>query len=715
MRTFFILNHKINIISLIFSYLSIIACFSTAHAENGFPMRINDSLSATFSEYRRGHLHAGNDMRTLRKTKLPVLAPCDGKIIKLSGDENGYGMQLIMEGTDGRKYSFAHLDSFENDRLKLSEFVRTVRNKAQRRFPFEADLVSSDIKVKKGELIAYSGDTGAGPAHLHYEICDASDMLLNPMKLMSKDETIDPTPPVIASFTIQPRDENSFVEGKPLRRFFSLEKNNEDLKFNACGKFALCVRAYDENRYISENASRLGLYKLSFSINKTPVYGVAFDSFHRAFIRKPEYVYDLYYSDAAGGNFYYNMFDGTSGSSKPEYIIENKNGGVFEISEGRDYIFEITAEDYHGNRSLKEFSIHGAKTASVEIRSAAAAKKTTGFKAKDKKNQKQDAKLKKDTAPAPANNMKLEYNENGLLLRLGGVKTTDAAKLYFDIDKNARREIPSFIDNGTICFFFSYEDAVKNPVFYIEIKNAAGMQIFYEGRMMKVYKVTPGSQISGAEFGSFSFVVSEYSNMRDPLYAGSEEVFEVNSPKPEVPGSASIAFSKLPLSARAFYKISAGAVKKLSAGIYMRSGKNISFMGNSSQKYLGEEFMEAEFRYLKRLSVTIAEDVQTPQIKPLKQTVRALAKPIGISPDANRNFLSFSLSDKGSGILREDIKYYLDGSLCGNFEYISGTLNCYLQNYNVQPALKTGNHAIKIAVTDRAKNTAVFEKIFKVK
>jgi len=712
MRTFIIPNYKLWIVTLI---ISIIGCFSTARAENIFPMRINDSLSATFCEYRRGHLHAGNDMRTLRRTKLPVLAPCDGKIIKLSGDENGYGLQLVMSGNDGRRYSFAHLDSFENDKLKLNEFVRTARNTAQRRFPFEADLASSGVIVKKGELIAYSGDTGAGPAHLHYEICDASDMLINPMKLMSKDETIDPTPPVIASFTIQPRDADSLVEGKPLRRFFSLEKNGETLKFNACGKFALCVRAYDENRYISENASRLGIYKLSVSVNKTPVYGVVFDSFHRAFIRKPEYVYDLYYSDAAGGNFYYNMFDGTGGKSKPEYIEENKNDGVFEILEGRDYNFEISAEDYHGNRCVKEFSIRGAKTASAVIKTPPAAKKAPAAKAKAKKEKKPDAGSKKETASAPANNMKLEYNDNGLLLRVSGIKGAASVKLYFDVDKSARREIPSFPDNGENCFFFSYEDALKNPIFYVEAKDAAGKQIFYEGRRMKVYKVTPGSQISGDEFGPFSFVVSEYCNMRDPLYAGSEEVFEINSSRPSFPGFASIAFSKLPLSARAFHKISAGAVKKPSAGIYMRSNKTVSFMGNSSQKYMGEEFMEAEFRYLKRLSVTLADDGQAPQIKPLKQTVRALAKPIGISADANRNFLSFSLSDKGSGILREDIKYYLDGSLCGNFEYISGTLNCYLHNYNGQTALKQGNHAIKIAVTDRSKNTAVFEKIFKVK
>ncbi|HNY12510.1 MAG TPA: hypothetical protein PKK26_13035, partial [Candidatus Wallbacteria bacterium] len=197
--------------------------------------------------------------------------------------------------------------------------------------------------------------------------------------------------------------------------------------------------------------------------------------------------------------------------------------------------------------------------------------------------------------------------------------------------------------------------------------------------------------------------------------AGSESVFDVNSSRPQVSGSASIAFSKLPVSARVFYKIPAGTVKKTSAGIYMKAGKNLSFMGNSSQKYMNDEFMEAEFRYLKRLSVTLAADDSAPQIKPLKRTLKTLAKPIGISPDANKNFLSFSLSDKGSGISREDIKYYLDGSLCGNFEYISGTLNCYLKNYNSGSMLKPGNHVIKIAVADRSNNVSIFEKLFKVK
>ena len=715
MRTFFTSINIFRILAFIIFNSFLIPAFSSAHAENIFPMRVNDSVSATFCEYRRGHLHAGDDMRTLRKTKLPVLAPCDGKIIKLNGDENGYGMMLTMQGSDGRIYSFAHLDSFENDKLKLAAFVETSRNLSQRRFPFEADLAASNIKVKKGELIAYSGDTGAGPAHLHYEICGPSDMIQNPMKLMNKDDTIDPTPPTIASFTIQPQDENSFVEGKPLRRFFSFDKKNEPVKFNAAGKFTLCVRAYDQNRYIDENLSRIGLYKLSVSIDKTPVYGVVFDSCNRSFMRKPEYVYDPYYSDAAGGNFYYNMFDATSGKSKPEYIEENKNGGIFDIAESRDYILEIAAEDYHGNRCLKEFTIHGSATSSIEIQTPPSSKKTA-VQAKNRKKVNPGAKIKKESVSAPANNMKLEYNENGLLLRLSGVKSTDSAGLYFDADKTARRGATSFFDNGSICFFFSYEDAIRDPVFYVEVKDAAGKQLFYEGGRMKVYKALPGSQISGEEFGRFSFVISEHFNMRNSLYAGSEEVFKVNPPRRESPDSASIAFSKLPLAARVFYKIQAGATKKPSSGIYMRSGKNISFMGNSPQKHMGEELMEAEFRYVKHLSVTLADDVQAPVIRPSKQTLKALAKPVVISPDANKNFLSFSLSDKGSGIPREDIKYYLDGSLCGNFSYISGTLNCYLQNYNGRSAvLKTGNHVIKIAVTDRSGNSSVFEKLLKVK
>ena len=92
---------------------------------------------------RRKYLHKGIDFGMPKGT--PIYAPADGVVdFASSGYNGGYGVMLKIEHSFGFKTFYAHLS-------KLS--------------------VNKGDFVQKGQLIAYSGNTGrsTGP-HLHYEI-----------------------------------------------------------------------------------------------------------------------------------------------------------------------------------------------------------------------------------------------------------------------------------------------------------------------------------------------------------------------------------------------------------------------------------------------------------------------------------------------------------------------------------------------------------------
>ena len=94
--------------------------------------------------------HPGIDLKTTMNT--PVIAPADG-IVEYAGVVNGYGRLIMIRHNYGFKTFYGHLNKIL---VKYGQFV------------------------KKGELIAYTGNSGfsTGP-HLHYEIRYLGQ-LLNP-------------------------------------------------------------------------------------------------------------------------------------------------------------------------------------------------------------------------------------------------------------------------------------------------------------------------------------------------------------------------------------------------------------------------------------------------------------------------------------------------------------------------------------------------------
>lgn len=191
------------------------------------------SLAGSFGEMRPNHFHTGMDVRTCGVEGLPVYACADGFISRIYVSAGGYGNALYVDHPNGYTTVYCHLSTFRDD---IARFVRQTQYKTE---SFEQDIVHPDqdkFKVKKGDLIGFSGNTGSSEgAHLHFEIREtASEKPVNPLLWgFNVPDTIRPVVRGIKVYAIGP---GSFVEvvypkGKVLKA-----KEGENLKIEVGGK-----------------------------------------------------------------------------------------------------------------------------------------------------------------------------------------------------------------------------------------------------------------------------------------------------------------------------------------------------------------------------------------------------------------------------------------------------------------------------------------------
>jgi hypothetical protein len=168
-------------------------------------------ITATFGEYRHGHFHAGVDFSTDRHIGKPVYAPASGDVQRVQTSGAGFGNNLMISTPDGRSILLAHLDAFDEP---IASYISAAQESTGR---YEQSLTPERgrLHVVAGQRVAWSGDSGAGPPHLHMEI-RYGDLAYNPLRfgLSVPDSTL----PLLHRVTLEPLDDSSYVRGSPAPR-----------------------------------------------------------------------------------------------------------------------------------------------------------------------------------------------------------------------------------------------------------------------------------------------------------------------------------------------------------------------------------------------------------------------------------------------------------------------------------------------------------------
>ena len=174
-----------------------------AYPQNYFrnPLDIPILLAGNFGECRPGHFHSGVDIKTNGKENMPVHAAADGYISRIKTEKGGFGHALYVTHPNGYTTLYAHLNNYIGP---VQKYLREQQYEKES-WSVDLQLSPSQFPVKKGQQIAWSGNTGSSTApHLHFEIRNTqTERPLNPELFgLPVTDNIAPVPNSIAVYDL---------------------------------------------------------------------------------------------------------------------------------------------------------------------------------------------------------------------------------------------------------------------------------------------------------------------------------------------------------------------------------------------------------------------------------------------------------------------------------------------------------------------------------
>ncbi len=225
-----------------------------------WPIDAPRRFTSTFGEPRPGRYHLGVDFSSGGVTGKAVYALGDGWISHVSTSPFGYGKLLEYTLDDGSVVRCGHLSGFlpaVEDRL---DSLRARKHSYDVTF----DPPSRLYRFGKGDVVAFSGDTGSGPTHLHLEYHDRSGAIVNPF--LRGIAAADTVAPEIGDIVFIPLDRDSSVDGSPLPVRFDPERNGPP---HLTGRVGVAARIVDRSE---PGGFDLGVYRAELALDGVVVF-----------------------------------------------------------------------------------------------------------------------------------------------------------------------------------------------------------------------------------------------------------------------------------------------------------------------------------------------------------------------------------------------------------------------------------------------------------
>ncbi|MCG8474478.1 MAG: M23 family metallopeptidase [Cytophagales bacterium] len=522
-----------------------------------FPVRPNlqNFLAGTMGELRPNHFHGGIDIKTSGISGLPVYAAAEGYISRIKISEGGYGNALYIQHNNGTTTVYGHLKKYQK---KIADWVRKKQYEKES-FAIELFPSPADFKVSKGELIAFSGNSGSsqGP-HLHFEIRDKNQVPLNPLRLGFKEIT-DNIPPHFRAIALKTLDKNARINGQFGRFEYTAIKGKKVYRISqdihASGLLGLQMRIHDK---MNGTYNKTGVPFIEFRLNGELIYRQHLEKM--GFHENRNILTHCDYETEINTRKRFNKLYVDDGN---RLAIQKTNAikGKILIEDGKKYLARVLLRDAYGNESQLLFSIIG------------------------------DSKIKR--APKRAPKKKIKIDENILVICSDSARNQRTSEMIFA--QNSTKLSPAYRIRDKHIYLWDLRKGLPESL-------KTGRQVFStgfetmipSGHTMTVY--TPDVQIHFPKHSLFDTLYLQTSRL---LRYDSLQVLRIN--KPTVPLRKSIELTFRP-----------GYITNDKTSVYSLSSKGrLNYIGGS---WNGRKI---SFQTKTLGDFTLVQDTAPPTVKPL--------------------------------------------------------------------------------------------------